>query len=280
MDYLQQYKKLSAGRNLNSSTSDQDQLRYELGWKDVASGLMRMLMGYLLLLVIAAFAIALVVYLMSAAHHAAQHGISNKGNLSLLWITIAGGGAITILSLIAYGLILTGTWRCAIHAPERSGARWMIFACVVLLVCSPLMSIAIGVSGVSRPAAKHRAVSRSAALQEHLPQIGVADLIGPVLSLGTTVLFVLFLRAVGNCFQNKRLIVFSEMYLVVESLLAGGAVFLVFNPTLPEKAPLVILIFAGAALVSVVGYLGLIVIARNTIVQGMAAVKSPLLATR
>ena len=61
---------------------------------------------------------------------------------------------------------------------ERCGARWMIFACVVLLVCGPVISFAIGFSEVGRSAPPPN-VQRQAAIEEHLPKMELVDLIGP-----------------------------------------------------------------------------------------------------
>jgi hypothetical protein len=252
-----------------------DPLKYELGWKDVASALGRILLGYLLLLACAILGVLLIVYV---GLQVLMRNPNNGHDLAALWTLLGGLGVMGLLGMGSYGLILTGKLQCALHAPDRFGCRWFMFACLTCMVFGPVLNIAISIGG--QPAnAELKKLQRNPSRQVSLPMpVLVTNVVGSVVSYAATILFVLFLRSVGKCFQNSVLTSLSELYLLAEAVLLAGTLYLVLSGLLFRMGIVVGLGLGVGWFVLACWYFGLLLLARTAILTGVANLKSSLLA--
>lgn len=266
----------------------EDLLRHEMGWTDVASGLAKILFGYFLIFVNVMLILFLVVFLAFNAH--SMSNPNSKTAIIAMWVLFLGCGIIFLLSLYTYVTVFVGKCRCAIHAPERCGARWYIFACMLCIVIGPVMgffdtaSAMLGPTNAQKDAMKSKMFQRvdqqekdaEAVLAELRKSIGVTQIAGALVSLATTVFFVLFLRSIGNCFEDSRLSSLSDLYLMFTALLMGFTIFLVFFAGLDRSTWVVLLILGIGGLVSIAWYIGLIVYTRCLILYKLENLGSPL----
>ncbi len=98
-----------------------ERLRMELGWGDVAKGLMQVLMGYGVLIagtVLGVGLIALAIYSNVVEELARKNAKPSNGSL---WQLYLGLGILSITGIISYGIIVGGQFKCLLHAPERHG---------------------------------------------------------------------------------------------------------------------------------------------------------------
>src|SRR5262249_43455940 len=113
-----------------------------------------------------------------------------------------GGTLFGLAALYSYGCIILGHWRCLMNAPERRGAKWLMFSCLTCILAGPMLNFAAGLTGVQQQPKIERGVegirdfkyTRDGALM----QLGSAG----ISALGN-VLFILFLRAVARCFEDR-----------------------------------------------------------------------------
>lgn len=251
-----------------------DPLKYELGWQDVASALGRILLGYLLLLACVALGTLLIVYI---GLHVLLRNPNNSKDLAAIWTLLGGMGVVGLLGLGSYGLIITGKLQCALHAPDRFGCRWFMFACLTCMVFGPVLNIAISIGG-QPSAAELKKLQRSSSQHVSMPMpVLVTNIVGSAVSYAATILFVLFLRSVGKCFQDQRLITLSELYLLCSGLLLAGSIYLLWSGHFLKLGPLGKLGLGAGWLLLVCWYFGLLVLARLAILAGVAKVKSSLL---
>jgi hypothetical protein len=267
-------------------------LRHELGWSDVASGLARILYGYFLLFVIVAIWVFMTVALAYTVANTATtpRPRANAGPpIQVWWILGLGGGIIFLMSIYAYIQLFVGKVRCAIHAPERCGARWFIFACLLTIIVGPAMSMIDWVNAQVNPPSvqKQREQLRELeridgqnnpdALLDFLRRnITVTQIAGMLISMATTVFFVLFLRSIGTCFEESRLTVMADLYLMFSALLYGFTIFLVFFAGFNQSTLLILGGLAIGALASIAWYIGLVVYTRILILNRITKLRSPL----
>jgi hypothetical protein len=268
--------------------TSEDQLRSELGWTEVASGLGKILYGYFLLAVNGLIVVGLLIYLISSTVAARKPNPHDA--ILAMWIFYLGMGIVGLLSIYTYVNIFVGKCRCAIHAPERCGARWYIFACLMCIVIGPVLSI---VNSVAAPttvvATENKEKLRSEMLQQLQSQDGestvlselrrrctVMQIISVLVSLSTTVFFVLFLRAIADCFEEKRLTIMIDAYLIFSSLLLGYTIFMVTATKFDQSLLLILIILGVGGLISAGWYVAMVVYARTLILTKVANVRSPL----
>jgi hypothetical protein len=248
-----------------------DPLNRETGWTEVGTGLTRVLIGYLLSFLCVCLGVGLLVWL--TLHAVAGDITSPKNRTEVSVVLLVGGCFLGLLSLVSYGFVLVGKWNCAMHAPERHGARWFIFATIICMVVGPVVNIITPFAGGNenvpvrpgvRPVAPQGTVS--AALTRSPTTIQLA---ASAVSLATTLFFVLFLRSVGLCFGCERYSRMTEMFLSFTGLLLGFTFYLLYTVPLQE-IPLLILLGLGVGwLVSLVAYVGLVIGARILINVGL-----------
>jgi hypothetical protein len=251
---------------------DVHQLRLEAGWFEVAKGLSKVLVGHLLLIVGAAACgglVALVAYGLMAER------AGKTTNLAFEAVCYLGLGLLCISSLFGYGKILVGMWKCLKHAPERCGARWVMFACITCLVMGPTLNSAASLGGVSRQP-EFRRGPREFRLPEFSPSVRNLQVASSAVGTLSYVLFLLFLRAVARCFGDTARATHVLTYLFVQAILFAGTLYVLFLE--PDKLlePLTLVLLGGGWVISFFWYLYLILSIRLCIGQGIKYMLSPL----
>ncbi len=250
-------------------------LQVEYGWREVGKALTKILLGYFILVVGSIAGACLFVL----ALHGRELEILPKGaNKNLVEVLIIFGSlAIGLSCLLSYGMVMVGKWRCLMNAPERRAAKWLMFVCMLCLLVGPVMNALFSISGAG--ADNYRAL--------HKGREGVADvkfdttgavlqLVGAAISLASTVLFVLFLRAVGSCFNSTVLVSGTHLYLLYLALLVGGTVQVMLNGEKSLAKPEIVMALGLGWLGFAVGYVLIILATRICILNGLSRVRSPL----
>ncbi len=271
-------------------------LRAEIGWTEVASGLARILFGYFLLAVCIFLVVFVIVYsavsTVTQATAAPRPGNTPpKEDLLLMWVIGLGLGMAGLLAIFTYIQIFVGKVRCVIHTPERCGARWFIFICMLTITIGPVLgslnSVAVNLS-VDTPEKKMQLRkeliesmrrgddTQTTVLAEIKRTLNVTQIASMLVSLGTTIFFVLFIRSIGSCFQEKLLIVMSDLYLVFSTLLVVFSVYQVVFGGLTRGMLLLVAVLGIGGLVSIIWYIVLVIFARIVIVNRLKRVRSPL----
>jgi hypothetical protein len=273
----------------------------ELGWPEVRSGLHRILLGYLV--TVAAFALLVLGILYIAT--LVMDGRIAEAFIDAGMLVFFGAGLMVVLGILSVALVVTGKVRCLLSVPERSGAKWLMFCSILCFVVSPALNIASdfipskvtpdqvealmrkhsalfdgklamlnagGGKGKSDPAMtvlnEVRDLIVSVALLDSKAYITLAGMVAGLLH---TMFFVLFLRAVAQCFGDTGRRLFAECYLLFSVVLVGSCVYLFFHP--PRRVAdlgLMLLILAGGMVLNLLWYLALIVSASMGIARGMA----------
>jgi hypothetical protein len=266
-------------------------LRFELGWKDVASGLAKILFGYFLIVaavMLLVFMLVFVAFNTVAASNAKGANVVAQANIANMWTLGLGCAVLFLLSLYTYIQILTGKVRCAIHAPERCGARWFIFVCILTIIVGPVMGAidSVSVSMDASSAKKQKEMQRI--LQDSGPenadavvtvlrsQITVTQIASILISMCTSIFFVLFLRSIGSCFAERRLIVLADLYLGFTVMLMGFTIFLIYFAGFNQSTLLILGALILGGLASLAWYVGLLIYTRILILTKLENLRSPL----
>jgi hypothetical protein len=249
-------------------------LRIEYGWREVSGALTKILLGYFILVVgCIAGACVFVVALRGRELEILPKG-TNKNTVELvMWV---GGLLLAASSLISYGMVMVGKWRCLMNAPERRAAKWLMFTCILCMLVGPVMQVMFSVGGEG--ADNFRALKKG---EDGVEDVkfeaagAVLQLVGLAISLSSTVLFVLFLRAVGSCFNNTALVNGIHLYLLYLALLVGGTVKVTLGGPRILMKPDVLMVLGFGWLGFAVGYVLIIVATRICILNGLTQVRSP-----
>jgi hypothetical protein len=250
-------------------------LHMEFGWRAVANGLSRVLFGYFLMVLgwtIGGAALFYAVY-----HRELEAGSKLSKQSSSLFIFF-GIGFLGLASLISYGFIIAGKWRCIMNAPERHAAKWLMFLCILCLLVSPALHIIFSLSGEG--AENYRYVRQHG--KEGLAELkidgtaGAMQLISTGLGLASTLLFVLFLRAVACCFKSQACLWNIHLFLGYACLLIGITVQMILSSQRLLFRPDVLLVVGCGWLVFLFWYVTVIVSVRVGITRGLSRVHSPL----
>ena len=240
-------------------------LRFELGWTEVRGGLGLILRGYILLIVAAVMLVTLaVVFLTLSPQQKAK--IPWQLREVGLWM---GLGLFGLLSLYCYGCVLVGHWRCLMNVPERRGARWLMFGCLTCILAGPALNFASNLTGVEKGVKWERGIAGVKELR--MTKEGTIMAVGSagVQALGG-ILFILFLRAVAGCFEDRSRITLVNVYLVLSIVLIVGTVFLTVTARDFEGLLKRALLLAAAMLENFLGYLFVIGMVRGGITRGLA----------
>jgi hypothetical protein len=251
---------------------DVQNLRTEYGWREVAKGLNKILKGYIFLILgIAAIAGAIGLTMGKLASK------PNDKNTVLLFeiACMVGLGLLFLLCATCYGMIVVGHWKCLKHAPERFGAKWMIFACMTCVLMGPALNITCSMGGVQRQA-EFRKGPRGFQLPQFDQTTRYMQLTSSVIGLISIGLFMGFLRAVALCFNHRTHAAHIVVFLSFFGLLWGTSDFLLLsNPGMLARPHILMGICLGWAL-AFLWYLVLIFLVRYSIIQRLELIKSPL----
>ncbi len=254
-----------------------ERLRMETGWKDVSSGLRGILWGYLVFFLGTLIGVGLVVY--SAYGWLLGPG-ARPGRLpplSTIWQFYIGLGILSTVGTFGYLMVVGGQWKCLHGAPERYGARWLMFFCLVCLLAGPALNIASYIGCVqrypelSRGAASLRQIRFTAS--GHYMQLASA-----AASLLYSLFFLLFLRAVAHCHNAPRYVMVVNFALALVGGMVGLSAYmgyLSFRGMVSEDGMLQICTSLGWV-ICFIFYLCLIGGIRSCINKSVARVCSPL----
>lgn len=258
-----------------------NQLRLEMGWGEVATGLSKVLLGYATMFLGITVGLGLVLVALYGlpdepnVKKAAAAGA--KPNLGSLWALYFGLGILSIVGFVSYWMIVGGQFRCMMGAAERNGARWFMFCCIACLFLGPAFELATGI-------ANWQALSDLKQNPQHLQHFQLNPL-GRwlhVIAFGIGMLyplcFLLFLRASAVCLRADTLVMLINSFGVFAVALVAATGFAIFQhppggrPMPPGQA----MLLGMGWLAMVVMYIGLIVMTRVSISAVMNSVKSPL----
>jgi hypothetical protein len=240
-------------------------LRFELGWTEVRRGLGLILRGYFLLIGAAVvLGIAIGVALSLSPQQRAK--IPWQIREIALWL---GLGLFGIVAIYCYGCIVVGHWRCLMNAPERRGARWLMFGCLTCILAGPGLNLASNLTGVEKQPKLERGInglkeikmSKEAAIM----QVGSA-----VVQVLGSVLFILFLRAVANCFEDRARVVLVDLYLVFSVVLLIATLYMAFKAGDFEALFRYALVLGLGWLANFAAYLIVVIVVRSGISRGLA----------
>jgi hypothetical protein len=125
-------------------------------------------------------------------------------------------------TLVGYGLVLVGQWRCLTYAPQGHGAKELQFACLLCtLIAPPCFVVAYYLGGAELyPAIPHDpAALRAAGL---LSPAVVFPVAGLVLALVSSLLFSGYARAVGRYLRDPEVSRRVAQYFWFVLFLVGG----------------------------------------------------------
>ena len=255
-----------------------DRLRMETGWNDVASGLGRVLFGYLLFIVGVLVGVGLVV--LSAFNGLAAEGAARVGMPSIgsMWLLYIGLGILSIIGTFGYLIIMGGQWRCLHGASERHGARWLMFFCLTCLFAGPALNAAACIGGGLQRGPNLQRGARSFRDMKFSAQARYMQLAGAAAGVLYSVFFLLFLRAVALCHGAQAHVMLVNFFLVfVGTLVAASAYvgYLSFRDMIKDENDPRLWLLAGWG-VCFLFYLILIGSIRSCVLRSMARVRSPL----
>lgn len=259
----------------------------ETGWQEVCSGLSRMLIGNILQL-ICLFGIVWLLLGLADANRM-MRSVNAKADWNSI-VLYAGGAACGLGLFFSYLFVIMGQWRC-LAAPERKFAKAFMFASMLCILASPVLSFLAGWSGGmdAAMAAKHTGAGGRGLTTTDYMQLGSG-----ILNLAGSVLFILFLRACAACFESKALVWCCNLYLVLTGTIILASVAIMFNFLTIDVDPRAvskdlkkgeyrILLQLGlvfyllvASLVSYIWYLALLWVTKGCIERGVKSIRSPL----
>ncbi len=262
----------------NQAAQLNERLRMEPGWNEVASGLGLILVGYLVFFIGTAVGVGLIIWSMFSVLGGGGGGrmVATPG-IGTVWIFYIGLGVLSIVGTFGYLIVLGGHWRCMHGAAERHGARWLMFFCVTALFAGPALEVASYIAGCQKAPELSRGASSFNEMQ--FTRTGrYMQLAGAGATLLYTVLFLLFLRAVGLCHGSRRHVLLVNFFLLLVVLLVGGSVYVGYlsytEPTSELNKVKLGLIGAWGAIL--LFYLVLIGTMRLCVLRSVAQVRSPL----
>lgn len=250
-------------------------LMSETGWTDVARGLNRILIGNLVLILLPLFGLLLIVVALTQGGDPGvllEKDKFHKAGYEIFLLFLGGILAIAVSGFIGYPLILFGRIQCLVNVPERCGAKWLMFVCVLALIAGPALGIFAGVLGAGRDwelekKGRKPKAAATRTLEEAMPKLDKEMLtksyfwlnVGSVvLSLTSEICFLLFLRAVAHCFHAQNRVAMVDFYFILVGGILVTILYVLFgSPALPVAVVLLLLVGLGM-IASVVWYLVLI----------------------
>ncbi len=253
---------------------DIHQLRLEHCWQDVGKALTKILVGHLLIILGTITSAGLIALFVISLTKKDGKGV-NLAFEAVCWLAV---GLLCICVLWGYGKILLGQWMCLKYAPERCGARWVMFACITCMLMGPTCNTICSFGGVQQ-AADFRRGPRDFKMPKFDPSVRNMQIGCSAISLLSYVLFMIFLRSVARCFGDTGRATHVVIFLLVQAALFALSVFIVYDTIEEQKLRFdpEILMFLGIGwLVSGIWYLYLIFSIRMCIKEGLQWLQSPL----
>jgi hypothetical protein len=240
-------------------------LRFELGWTDVRHGLGLILRGYFVL--IGAIMVVATVFVF-------LFGVDPADRSKTSWQVrdiglFLGLGVVAVASLYSYGCVVLGHWRCLMSAPERHGAKWLMFACITCVLAGPALNFAASLSGVERTPKLQRGL-RDITQVKYSAEGAIMQAASAGVNVLGTVFFMLFLRSVARCFQDATRAWMANLYLILIVSVFGMSVLLIFVGGGQAITTERLLELGTGWLAAFVGYLFMVFNAHIGITRGLA----------
>lgn len=250
-----------------------DCLRIEVGWPEVASGLTKILMGYFVWIAGNLFGLMLVLMPLFEVGFKVQ---TARLRIGQLWMFYAGLAVLSLVGLFAFGMILSGKWRCALSASERHGCRWLMFVCMATLAMSLALSVLSTLAGVKVQPEFQRGVAGFQ--QVRFTTVGVIyNLSSIALSMAYTCAFALFLRAVALCMGSRWHVRMVDLFLSFFVPLTIASVYLVYKQLTTDRFLVGLFVMVGAGwLICFFYWLAMIAMVRSCIMKTMERLKDPM----
>jgi hypothetical protein len=268
------------------ATRAEGELQAETGWEEVSKGLMRILFAHLLLIGTIVLFIVVLVFAGSGMD------VANPGSkvTTLIVVGMVGLALVFGMALISAGMIVYGQWRCLMFAPERCGAKLLMFGVLFCTITGPALSISFGFSKWGTPpppAVKPKkltvtdaCMNRAEFYRDNLTAqttTGYVELACAGLGVLANLMFILFLRSVARCWDDRLRVLLVDLYLGFEILLYLGGVYLfIINPQLALDEPQYLLLLGAGWVFSCLWYLFLLLVISAGVSFGLANKRSPL----
>jgi hypothetical protein len=229
----------------------------EMGWTEVTKGLLSVLAGYVLGILNVVGSIVVLYFGTQGFKKTAAEATGDTFTVLLI-----GGAVLFFSSLFTSYLVLRGKWRCVANAPERGGARWLMFASIICICAGPVLTYASGLVGGTtkvqplpdegrlKPGLEKSALQYATRLREN-DLGGYMRLAGGIISPLAPVFFVLFIRAIYRCMGSLVATRLTELYLLFVGLLFVGSLCLLIDPRVRMQTDLLIWLGIGWAVATV-----------------------------
>jgi hypothetical protein len=268
------------------ATRAEGELLAETGWEEVSKGLMRIFFAHMLLIgTIVLFVVVLVI-----AGSAVDMANPGTKVTTLLVVGMLGLALVFGMAIISAGMIIYGQWRCLMFAPERCGAKLLMFGVLFCTITGPALSASFAFSKWGTPppppvkpkrlTATDVFMQRAEFYRDNLTAqttTGYVELACGGLGLLANLMFILFLRSVARCWDDRFRILMVDLYLGFAILLYLGTVYLfVINPQLALNEPHYLLLLGAGWVFSFLWYLFLLLLISAGVSFALANKRSPL----
>jgi hypothetical protein len=251
----------------------------DMAWTEVTKGLLAVLAGYVLGFLNLAGSVAVLWFATEGFKRPASEATGEAFTVLLI-----GGAALFFSSLYSSFLVLRGKWRCVVNAPERGGARWLMFASITCICAGPVLTYTSSLVGGARPKPLPDESRLKAGLEKSAMQYavqlreydlgGLMKLAGGIISPLGPVFFVLFIRAVHSCLGSFVATRLTELYLLFVGLLFAASLCLLLDPRVRLQTDLLLCLAIGWG-VATVWYFLLILAAVFSISAHLNAPREP-----
>ena len=239
-------------------------LRFEFGWAEVRSGLGLVLRGWLQIPLVLLFAVGVMVSIFSTKEDGG-HQLSAESRLLAMELLMA---LVGLAILYSWACILSGYWRCLMHAPERHWTKWLMYGCILCVCGGPVIGTVLGTGSIPKQVKLQHGMEGFKQIELSMEAL-VLQGVAMAVNLLNFVLFILFLRAIARCFNDSTQILRTDFYLWFYGVTVGVTLFFIF-----VKLPLALrgwlmLCLLGSWLLCFIGFLVLVGLARGSITRGM-----------
>jgi hypothetical protein len=224
----------------------------DAAWIEVTKGLLSVIAGYVLSVFNVAAGVGLI-WITTRGFRKPLVRVEGDDFTLLL----VGSAVLFFTSLFSSYLLLRGKWRCVMNAPERYGAKWLMFGSMICVCAGPALNFVAGFTSPPPPATRQmtaeelekaggsKAVVRVASQLREANTAAVLRLTGSAIGVLGPILFVLFLRAVHGCLGSFLGARFTELYLLFLVLLFAGSLSLLLDARVRLQADLLVSLAIG-----------------------------------
>ena len=178
-----------------------------IGLPDLRKGLNTILLGYLLSFGAILILGGVIGYLIAQA---GNKPASAKAAEQASTVVFTAALLLGLAGLVSLLFIVRGKWMCLMSAPEQFYAKWLMFLSITCILAGPTLSFGVFLVGDGKADSRTAVSDKPSAsflgefqkYKHGMPSLdthGYIKLAGQVVSLFSSIFFVLFLRAVALC---------------------------------------------------------------------------------